>query len=81
MDIFIKVLGGSVAVIGGIFLMIILGTLMGGIAGWTVGVVFTDTMASLKEILGVTVSDFQFGAMFGFVGGFFRGSSSSSSST
>ncbi len=78
MDIFAKIFGGGVLVIGGLFFIIILGTLMGGVAGWAVGMVFTDTIAALKQALGVVVTDFELGAMLGFVGGFFRASVSKS---
>ena len=74
MGAFIKFFGGAVAVIGGIFFLIILGTLMGGFAGWVVGLVFVDTIASLKQFLGLAVTNFELGAMLGFVGGFFRSS-------
>ncbi len=78
MDVFVKIFGGGVLVIGALFLTIILGTLMGGVAGWTIGLVFTDTIAALKQALGLAVTDFELGAMLGFVGGFFRASVSKS---
>ena len=74
MEAFVKICVGGVLVIGALFLVIILGTLMGGVAGWTVGLVFTDTIAALKLALGLAVTDFELGAMLGFVGAFFRAS-------
>ena len=68
----VKFFGGAALGIGGLFLLIIMGTLMGGVAGWTVGLVFDETLAALKGVLGVSISNFQLGAMLGFAGGFFR---------
>ena len=72
-----KAFGVVLLSVGGVFILIIIGTLMGGVAGWTVGLVFVDTMAALKNALGLSVTNFELGAMLGFVGGFFRGKMSS----
>ncbi len=79
METFIKIIGGSVLVIGSLFLIIILSTLMGGIAGWAVGMVFTETISELKQFMGVSVTDFELGAALGFVGSFFRTAATSKS--
>lgn len=64
-------LGGSVAFLGGIFFLVLLRTLVGGIAGWTVGLVFGDTILGIAAQLGVKgVSMSDFGVFLGFVGGF-----------
>ena len=72
-----KAFGAVLLSVGGVFILIIIGTLMGGVAGWTVGLVFVDIMAELKSALGLDVTNFELGAMLGFVGGFFRGKMSS----
>ncbi len=81
MDAFVKVVGGIVLGFGGLFLIILMGTLCGGVAGWTVGLVFVDTMVEIKQWLGVSVTNFELGAMLGFVGGFFRGRVSTNDNT
>ena len=70
----VKAFGGLVFSLGWLFLIVILGTLIGGVIGWTVGLVFDDTLAALKTALGLSVTNFQLGAMLGFVGGFFKSS-------
>jgi hypothetical protein len=65
--------GGIALTIGGIFLMVIFGTLVGGMAGWVVGLVFGDTILSIAGQLGIkSVTMFQLGAFLGFVGGFLK---------
>ena len=58
-----------------IIVMVILGTFFGGVAGWIVGLFFTDTiMQTLNRIdvdtMGMTM--WQLGATLGFVSGFFK---------
>lgn len=79
METAIKILAGAIAVVSALFFIIILSTLLGGIAGWTVGLVFTDSIAVVKSFLGVTCTNFELGAGLGFVGGFFKSTLSSSS--
>lgn len=80
METLIKVFGGIVLTIGGVFFLIIFGTLFGGVAGWVIGMVFDQTIDALKVWASLEdVTDFQLGAMLGFVGGFFRASVSKSS--
>ena len=55
-----------------------LGALFGGIAGWLVGIFFVAP-SQVAEIVGVPMTDFQVGAMLGFVGGFLKTTVSSSS--
>ena len=59
-----------------IFALVVLSTLLGGIAGWTVGLVFPYVTDTLRELSGVELSNFQIGATLGFVGSFFKSSSS-----
>ena len=65
---------GSIALgIGGIFFFVILGTLMGGIAGWVVGLIFGDTILGIASQLGIhNVTMFQLGSFMGFMGGFLK---------
>ena len=57
-----------VAAIGALILM-----LLGAAAGWLGGLVFPEVFANLSDMLfGKPVPAWQIGAMFGFIGGFFR---------
>ena len=50
------------------------GTVMGALVGWVVGLLFDGTMHLLAQALGIDAQPYQLGAMFGFLGGFFRAS-------
>ena len=56
------------------FTMCLWGTVLGAVVGWTVGLVFDGTMRLLSQALGIDAAPYQLGAMFGFIGGFFRAS-------
>lgn len=71
-----EALGKLVFVAGVMFLGCILGTLFGAFAGWVVGLIFGKTILSFFAALGITgFKMWQIGAVLGFVGGFFRSSS------
>lgn len=73
LETFGKVIGGAVLAVGGIFLLVILGTLFGALAGWIVGLVFGDTILLIAAKLGIDgIAMWQFGAFLGFVGGFLK---------
>lgn len=73
METMTKAFGGIALFLGGVFFFVILGTLMGGLAGWTVGLVFGDTILGIFAQLGIKgVTMFQIGAFLGFVGGFLK---------
>ena len=73
MDKFAKVIGGLMLGIGSIMLLVIFGTLCGGIAGWIVGLFFSETILGILSQLGVhNVTMWQFGSFMGFVGGFMK---------
>jgi hypothetical protein len=73
MDTFIKFMGGAVLTIGGIFFLVTLGTLIGAIAGWVVGLFFGNTILLIAAKLGIDgITMWQFGAFLGFVGGFLK---------
>ena len=63
---------GLVAVV---FILVTLGTLFGGIAGWIVGLFFTDTIMNTLNRIGVDtmgMTMWQLGATLGFISGFFK---------
>lgn len=73
MEAIAKVFGVAALTIGGLFFFIIFGTLMGGLAGWTVGLVFGDTILGIASQVGIKgVTMFQLGCFLGFVGGFLK---------
>ena len=58
-----------------IILMVILSTFFGGVAGWIVGLFFTDIIMNTLNRIGVDtmgMSMWQLGATLGFVSGFFK---------
>lgn len=58
-----------------IIVMVILGTFFGGVAGWIVGLFFTDTIMGTLNRIGVDtmgLTMWQLGATLGFVSGFFK---------
>jgi hypothetical protein len=68
----------AAAVMAGLALLIVLPGLsaaFGAFAGWTVGLVFGDTMRAGQIALGIKppLEPWQIGALLGFVGGFFNG--------
>lgn len=67
----------AVLVVLAVILMVILGTFFGGVAGWIVGLFFTDTIMSTLDAFGVEtfeLSMWQLGATLGFISGFFKSS-------
>lgn len=60
-----------------IFFACLLSTVIGGILGWVVGLVFPFVIVSLNTVLGLSLSGFQMGAVLGFVGAFFRNAAQS----
>ena len=80
MDKLFVVLLGATGVAILLFAAICLSTIFGGIAGWVVGGVFPFVTDTLRELTGLTLTNFEIGAVLGFVGSFVKSSSSSSSS-
>ena len=78
MENFGKISGGCFIAIMALFFFVILGTLIGGFSGWVVGGLFPYVTDTLRELAGVSLTDFELGATLGFFGGFFRGVSTSS---
>ena len=74
--------GTIVLLIAGALILfaVCLGTIIGAIAGWAVGGLFDDTSAKVLTYLGLTdFAMWEIGATLGFVGGFFRNSTTTSS--
>ncbi len=73
-----QILTGAAMAIGFVLLvivMVILGTFFGGVAGWIVGMFFTDTIMQTLNRFGVDtvgMTMWQLGATLGFVSGFFK---------
>ena len=58
-----------------VIVMVILGTFFGGVAGWIVGLFFTDIIMDTLNRIGVDtmgMTMWQLGATLGFVSGFFK---------
>lgn len=65
--------GGVALTLGGIFFFVIMGTFLGGVAGWVVGLVFGDTILGIAGQLGMhNITMFQLGSFLGFIGGFLK---------
>jgi hypothetical protein len=79
MDKVLIVVLGAAGVAALLFVAIILSTLFGGIAGWVVGAIFPFVTDTIRDLSGTTLTNFQIGAVLGFVGSFLKSSSSSSS--
>lgn len=72
---FIAAALSAVAAVAFVFFIVILGTLMGAIAGWIIGLFFSNTILSTLARFGVDVVDlrmWQLGATLAFVGSFFK---------
>lgn len=73
MDTVAKAFGVAALTMGGMFLFIIFGALLGGVVGWVVGLVFGDIILGILAQLGIkNVTMFQFGVFMGFVGAFMK---------
>ena len=73
-----QVFAGAFMTVGLVMLIIvtvIVGTFFGGVAGWIVGLFFTDTIMDTLNRIGVDtmgMTMWQLGATLGFVSGFFK---------
>lgn len=66
---------GALALVALVFFIVILGTLMGAVAGWIVGLFFGETILTTLSRFGVDVLGlqmWQLGATLAFVGSFFK---------
>lgn len=64
----------ALGMVGLMFFMIILSTLMGGVVGWTVEMFFPFVTATLNQLGHLNLTGFEMGACLGFFGSFFRSS-------
>jgi hypothetical protein len=62
----------SVGIVATLFFMVIINTLVGGVVGWCVDLVFPVVNASLNTLSGLQLDAFDMGAVLGFFGSFFR---------
>ena len=73
MDAVTKALGATLLFIGGGMLLVILGTLVGAVCGWIVGLFFGNEVLRVASKLGLNgITMWEFGAFLGFVGGFLK---------
>lgn len=73
MSKFAEKLAFAIMFAGALLLILPFGTLMGGIAGWVVGVIFGDQILSVLSKLGLHgVTMWQLGLTAGFFGAFLR---------
>ena len=79
MDKVLIVILGAAGVAAMLFVAILLSTVFGGIAGWVVGGVFPYVTDTVRELSGTDLTNFQIGAVLGFVGSFLKSTVSTSS--
>jgi hypothetical protein len=80
MEDLIKIIGGAVVISFAVIIIPLISTIMGYCCGWMVGIFFEETVANVMLALGSPkVAMTEIGAACGFVGGFFRSTSTSNS--
>jgi hypothetical protein len=62
----------GVGIVATLFFMIIINTLVGGVVGWCVDLVFPVVNTTLNTLSGLQLDAFDMGAVLGFFGSFFR---------
>lgn len=73
MDKFLAFVGAIIVVPLTLVFLIILGTLLGAVTGWIVGLFFSETILSVLAGFGAQgFTMWQLGAALGFIGPFFR---------
>ena len=60
-----------------LFVAVIASTLIGGVVGWTVNLMFPVVNSTLNQLSGLQLDAFDMGAVLGFFGSFFRSTASS----
>jgi len=60
-----------------LFIAVIASTLIGGVVGWTVNLMFPVVTQTLNQLSGLQLDAFDMGAVLGFFGSFFRSTASS----
>ena len=70
----------SIAVTFSLFISPVLGAFFGGVGGWLVGILFGDLILGTLSVLGIKgLTMWQIGVTLGFLSGYFKSASSSSS--
>lgn len=69
-----KIILAVMGIMAVLFLVVVMSTLIGGIVGWIVGMVFPFVIVTLNTLTDLTLTGFEFGAVLGFVGSFFKSS-------
>jgi hypothetical protein len=72
--------GSALLIAAILFVMPLFGIGFGAFAGWIAGLFYGHTLHLLAHRLGLDVEPWQLGAMLGFVGGFFKTTTTCSSS-
>ena len=68
-----KVLGAIAAFVLVLMFLPLVGVLLGAFSGWVVGTFWPSTLAIGMNAVGMgAMAPYQFGAFFGFIGGFFK---------
>lgn len=65
-------LAGTVSVGVFLFLGILAGTFFGGVGAYVVGMFFPYVLDTIREASGLTLTDFELGALMGFVLGYLK---------
>lgn len=65
---------GTISLVALLFVAILLSTLVGGVVGWTVDLMFPFVVTTLNTLTGLELTAFEMGAVLGFVGSFFKSS-------
>lgn len=65
---------GVISLVALLFVAILLCTLVGGVVGWTVDLMFPFVVTALNTLTGLQLTAFEMGAVLGFVGSFFKSS-------
>lgn len=65
-------LAGTVSVGVFLFLGILAGTFFGGVGAYVVGMFFPYVLDTIREVSGLTLTDFELGALMGFVLGYIK---------
>lgn len=69
----IQFIGGLIYGAVTLFVAAVLGTLVGGLIGYCVGLLFPFVISTLNQVAGLSLTAFELGAVLGFIAGFFTG--------
>ncbi len=63
---------GTISVGVFLFIGIVAGTFFGGVGAYVIGMFFPYVLDTIREVSGLTLTDFQLGALMGFVLGYIK---------